>query len=152
MKATLTKVGSFMKLREVKGQEINSRRYRYAVTGSEEVIDQLIEDINDPESPFRSCEITDEGTIYYYAWDFIPSGIMLKRADNKNAWFPDMDELDEMNSLAGRFPHLVEKISLKGLLETLVKDKEPTPVAEKEETEEIKEPKQTKPKSRKLDK
>jgi hypothetical protein len=112
MSLQLVKAGSFKKDRKVQGSEetVKSRRYRYQVIGSKKEMELYRSDI---ENGFPGGEDHEEFGLVFYSWEPILPGMELERGRQKDdqdytPWFINDEDLDSLESMSKKYPHLMK--------------------------------------------
>jgi len=83
--------------------ETGKLRYVFELTGSDEAIQQYLQDRRDEGYPSVNSDGEEEAVMHQ--GKIIPNGTWVKRND-RGRWYPDMFELEALNSLKEQFPHL----------------------------------------------
>jgi hypothetical protein len=100
-------------------------RYVYELTGSQDAIEQYLQDRRDEGYPSVNAEGEEEPVLNN--GKIIPNGTWVERTDN-GKWFPNLFELEALNSLKEQFPHLDD-----ATLKSFITPTQPTKVAKHSE-------------------
>ena len=87
-------------------------RYVYELSGSDDAIEQYLADRRNEGYPSVNADGEEEAVLNN--GKIIPNGTWVERTD-AGKWFPNMFELEALNSLKQQFPHLDDE-TLKGFI------------------------------------